>query len=141
MKYVFDSSVALKTVLTEIDSDKAVRLVDEFRAHLHELIAPEVFHIEVAHSLTRAERQQKITPPQGWVGWKSIMADCPLLVRSLPLMPRAFEISSAMRIGVYDCLYVALAELEQCEFVTADEKLIKNLQATFPFIVALGTLP
>ncbi len=46
MKYVFDSSVAVKTVLTETDSDNAVRLIDEFRAHLHELIAPEVFHIE-----------------------------------------------------------------------------------------------
>jgi predicted nucleic acid-binding protein len=45
------------------------------------------------------------------------------------------------RIGVYDCLYVALAERECCELVTADDKLIKNLQARFPFIVPLASLP
>ena len=41
---------------------------------------------------------------------------------SLSLLPRAIEISSQARIGVYDCLYVALAEREGCEFVTADNK-------------------
>jgi predicted nucleic acid-binding protein len=141
MKYVIDSSVAVKTVLTEIDSGKALRLIDEFRAGLHDLFASEVFHIEIAHALTKAERQLKITPPQGWIGWKSIMADCPLLVASLPLMPRAFDISSSMRVGVYDCLYVALAERELCEFVTADDKLIKNLQPKFPSIIALSSMP
>jgi len=42
---------------------------------------------------------------------------------------------------VYDCLYVALAEREGCEFVTADDRLVRNLQARFPFIVSLSTLP
>ena len=45
-----------------------------------------------------------------------------------------------MRQGVYDCLYVALAETEGC-VVTADDKLIKKLQGRFPFIVALSTFP
>jgi hypothetical protein len=31
----------------------------------------------------------------------------------LPLLPRALDISSQLKIGVYDCLYVALAEPEQ----------------------------
>ncbi len=48
------------------------------------------------------------------------------------------QISSAARIGVYDCLYVALAEREKCELVTADDKLIKNLQPSFPFRRAAG---
>jgi predicted nucleic acid-binding protein len=46
-----------------------------------------------------------------------------------------------MRIGVYDCLYLALAEQEKCELVTADDKLIKHLQGTFPFLVPLALLP
>jgi predicted nucleic acid-binding protein len=69
------------------------------------------------------------------------MADCPRLVPSIPFMPRDYEISSRMRVGIYDCLYVALAEQEKCELVTADDKLIKNLQTQFPFIVALASLP
>ena len=45
-----------------------------------------------------------------------------------------------MRIGVYDCLYVALAEQEKCELVTADTTMINALQKDFPFIRALATM-
>jgi predicted nucleic acid-binding protein len=57
------------------------------------------------------------------------------------ILRRALAISSAARIGVYDCLYVALAERENCELVTADDKLVRNLQHQFPFIVSLSALP
>jgi predicted nucleic acid-binding protein len=46
-----------------------------------------------------------------------------------------------VRIGVYDCLYVALADREGCELVTADDRLVRNLQHRFPFIVSLASLP
>ncbi|HZZ82858.1 MAG TPA: type II toxin-antitoxin system VapC family toxin [Gemmataceae bacterium] len=141
MLYVLDSCVAIKTILPELDSDKAIRLRDQARAGIHLLLAPEFFPMEVGHSLTRAERQLRINPPDGWNGWKAIMADCPQLYPALPLMPRAFDISSSMRIGIYDCIYVALAEREGCDFVTADDKLVKNLQSTFPFIVSLSSMP
>ena len=43
MKYALDSSVAIKTVLPEVDSDKAVRLIDEFCQGIHEFLAPKFF--------------------------------------------------------------------------------------------------
>ncbi len=46
-----------------------------------------------------------------------------------------------MRIGVYDCLYVALAEREGCEFITADDRLVRALKPAFPFIISLASLP
>ena len=46
-----------------------------------------------------------------------------------------------MRVGIYDCLYVALAEQAKCDLVTADNKLIKNLQTHFPFIRELASFP
>ena len=69
------------------------------------------------------------------------MSTPPRLERSAPLLPRAIAISSSMRVGVYDCLYVALAEREQCQFVTADDRLVRNLQPRFPFIIPLASLP
>jgi predicted nucleic acid-binding protein len=42
---------------------------------------------------------------------------------------------------VYDCLYLALAEREGCELVTADDKLVKSLQARFRFILPLALVP
>jgi predicted nucleic acid-binding protein len=69
------------------------------------------------------------------------MAYSPPLFPSLPLAHRALAISRQARIGFYDCLYVALAEREGCELVTADVRLLSNLKPTFPFIIDLASLP
>ena len=141
MRYVLDSNVALKWVLAEPDSTKALRLRDDYRNSVHELLAPDVFEVEVAHALTRAERQRRIAVPQAGILWADILSTPPQLDPSSPLLPRAISISSAARIGIYDCLYVALAEREGCELVTSDDKLVKKLQPSFPFIVSLASLP
>src|SRR5919204_3862339 len=116
MRYVIDSSVAIKWVLPEPDSPRAIQLQLDFASGIHNLIAPDVFAVECAHSLTRAERRRLITPQQGAMGLRIILSSLPALSASLPLLNRAYEISSGHRIGVYDCLYVALAEREGCEF-------------------------
>jgi predicted nucleic acid-binding protein len=70
-----------------------------------------------------------------------LLAELPDLYPSLALVPRAYVLSSLFRQGVYDCIYVALAEREGCELVTADDKLVKNLGVTFPFVVSLASTP
>jgi len=66
----------------------------------------------------------------------------PLLYAAWPdLLPRAHAIAEATVASVYDCLYVALAERERCEFISADDRLVKNLQPMFPFVRALASLP
>lgn len=141
MKYVLDASVAYKWEVPELDSDKALRLRDAFRAGVHELIAPDYFPLELAHALTKAERQGNILPGQSSLFWANIVTAPPVLHPSLPLAPRAVAIANRMRIGFYDCLYVALAEQEACELVTADQKLVINLKKQFPFVVPLSSFP
>lgn len=128
MKYVLDSSVALKWALPEPDTAKALQLRSDYCNAVHELMAPDFFPIETAHALTRAERQRRITQGSGWGLWQKIMSDCPVMLPWNPLMPRAFDLSSKMRVGVYDCVYVALAEQQLCPVVTADQRLLN----TFP---------
>lgn len=141
MKLVLDSSVGFKWHIREVGSDQALHIRDDFRKGITGLIAPDVFPVEIAHSMTKAERQGRITPAEGAIRMQDMLALLPDLHGSLPLLPRAYEISSQTRQGVYDCLYVALAEREGCELLTADEKLIKNLQPTFLFITSLESLP
>ena len=141
MKYVLDSCVAFKWVVPELHSDKALRLRDDFRKGSLELLAPDVFPVEVAHALTRAERQKRITQTQGATALADVLSSQPQLVSYIPLLGRAYAISSSLRTGVYDCLYIALAERESCEFVIADDKLVHTLQPTFPFILSLASLP
>ena len=107
---------------------------------MHEVLAPDFYPLEVAHAITKAERRKVIQPPLGTRRLTACCATRPILHPSLPLLPRAFQISSQARHGLYDCLYVALAEREGCELVTADRKLISNLQARYPFIRDLATL-
>jgi predicted nucleic acid-binding protein len=141
MKYVLDSSVAFKWVVPEALSDKAIELQDQLRQGIHEFLAPDIFPVEIGHALTRAERQGRVSPVDGFVLWTAIMAECPKLFPSVSLMPRAYVISSQLRIGVYDCLYLALAERQNCGLITADQRLISNVQPHFSRIVPLASVP
>ncbi len=138
MRYVLDSCVGFKWHVRESGSNEALRLRDDFLKGIVELLSPDVYPVENAHSLTRAERQGRITPAEGAIRLQDVLATLPRLYPSLPLLPRAYQISSQARIGVYDCLYVALAEREGCELVTSDMRLIHGLK--LPFIRDLATL-
>ena len=89
----------------------------------------------------KAERRGILRPPLGAKRLLAVMRNRPDLYPYLPLLPRAYEISSAARVGVYDCLYVALAEREGCERITSDKRLVNALRKDFPFITDLATLP
>lgn len=102
MKYVLDASVGLKWVLPEDGSDKALALGLEYRNGVHELIAPDTFPPEVAHALTRAERRGILTPQEGAAHFTALLKGLPAIHASLPLLPRAYELSSQVRLGVFD---------------------------------------
>jgi predicted nucleic acid-binding protein len=139
MKYILDASIGIKWVMNEVDSAPARRVRDAFRNQAYELIAPDSFPLEAAHALTKAARRGIVTDaPQLWV---DLMLDSPRLIPSVPLMLRALSIAAKARIGVYDCLYVVVAERENCELVTADARLLNSLQPTFPFIISLASVP
>ena len=141
MKYVLDSSVAFKWVVPERDSDKADRLRAAYVQGIHELHSPDFFPVEVAHALTRAERQNRIPVGDAQSRLINVLSTAPAFHPYRPLLARAVAISSKMRVGVYDCVYVALAESEKCQLVTDDDRLIKTLGPTFPFIIPLSSLP
>lgn len=82
-----------------------------------------------------------IQPPLGARRLAGLLNMLPTLHAYLPLLPRAYAIASAAGHGVYDCLYVALAEREGCELVTSDAKLIGKPQSEFSFITPLASLP
>jgi predicted nucleic acid-binding protein len=141
MKYVLDSSVALKWVIAEADSGRALRLRDEYRNGIHELLAPDLFPPEIANALVSAERQGRIGAGESAVFLNDVLSASPALHPSMPLLVRAMEIALSTRHAVYDCIYLALAEAEGCELVTADDKLARALRPTFPFVVSLVALP
>ena len=141
MKAVLDSSAGLSAVLPETHSAKAIRLLDEYRMGMHELLSPDIYGVETLNGLSKAERQKRIPVGDGFRLWRSLLADAPIFHPHSLLLARAYDIATAARVAVYDCIYVALAEREGTELVSADDKLVKNLKGRFPFIIALSSLP
>ena len=141
MRYVLDSSVALKWVLAEADSGRALRLRDEYRNGTHELLAPDVFLPEIGNAVVYAELSGRIKVGEAAILLRDMLNAAPAMHSSAAVLVRAMELALTTKHAVYDCLYVALAEREGCELVTADGKLLKGLQSSFPFIVALASLP
>jgi predicted nucleic acid-binding protein len=135
---ILDASVGLKWVLNESDSDKARQLREDFRNAIREFLAPDIFAVECAHALTKGERRGVVVDPDFL--YDEIMLDAPRFSPSIPLMMRAISIARKARIAVYDCVYVALAEQEGCELITADQRVLNALQPSFPFIKSLSSI-
>src|SRR5438105_11923917 len=82
MRAVLDSSVAVKWVLAEKDSDRARPLRDGYRQGQHALIAPDWFVAEVANVLGKAAARKTITAAEAAQGYADILNDAPVLHQS-----------------------------------------------------------
>jgi predicted nucleic acid-binding protein len=141
MKYVIDCSVQIKTFVAEADSAKAIQLCDDYRGGIHQLLAPDFFPIEVSNVLIILERAGRIQSGDANKLFSRFVVDIPPLHPSISLLPRAIEIAEMFRQSVYDSLYSALAEREGCQHVTADDKFLRAVQPSLPFVTSLSTLP
>jgi predicted nucleic acid-binding protein len=140
MKYVLDASVAVRWVIPGPLHNEAVRFRDEFLNGIHELLAPDHFPGETASALTKAERQDALAKGRARIFLAEILRKPPGLHSYFSLLYHASDISSETRSSLYDCLYLALAEREQCELITADNRFFRNVQSRFPFVKSLAFL-
>lgn len=119
---VVDASVSAKWVVEEEHSDKAALLLgydarhapDHWRAEAVNVLWSKVFKGD----LTAADAEERMT----------VLMRAPVIGMPISgLMPRAFAISVARGVTIYDSLYVALAEKLNIPLITADERLIRLL--------------
>lgn len=119
---VVDASVASKWFLFEQYSEEAIALTQMD----HKLIAPTLAHYEVAGSIIRARREERISDDEAtlqlgrWLKANStnvvrLEQDDRDMIRGAQL---AFELGHPLK----DCLYLAMAERHDCPLVTADRQ-------------------
>ena len=125
MRLILDACVAIAAVVEEDHTEAARALRNDFRNQIHELLAPDSLPIEVAHALTRTERQGKIKAGRAQVAFNEFLDPCPKLYPYFDCLDRAMQLSSEFRIGVFDCVYVALAEEQECQVVTIDKRFLE----------------
>ena len=140
MEVCVDASLAIKVVVPEAGSDKADALFDQWASEETQLIAPVFFEVETDSILRQKTLLRgELTADQAQRAFASLRS-LPINTRHSALQrERAWEISRELQFPtVYDATYLALAELSQCEFWTADEKLFKQVKDKLTFVQWLG---
>ncbi len=99
MKCVIDASTAFQWEVPEPDSLKAIQLREDYRNGIHELISPDIFPAEVGNALVVAERKGRIVAGQFAVRLPAILAFCPDLHDTRPLIHRACYIIASVATG------------------------------------------
>jgi len=118
MSWVVDASVAVKWYVREELHEEARQLLDGSVP----LLAPDWIVQEVAHAAFRKWRDNEIPEQQARAMIALVPAIFAELHRSISLIPRASDISFALRHPVYDCLYLACAETMDTPVITADRR-------------------
>jgi len=114
---IVDASVAFKLVVDEADSADAVSLLER-----HELVAPTLIHSEVGNALWKLVRRGELSPSEEISERLAEVASYIRTVDETPLLPRALELAVELGHPVYDCVYLAVAEGQEDELVTADNR-------------------
>ena len=140
MEVCVDASLAIKLVVTEAGSDKADALFDQWASEETQLIAPVFFDVETDSILRqKVSLRRELTFDQAQRAFASLRGLPIKTTHSPEQRVRAWEIAREFQLPtVYDATYLALAELRQCEFWTADEKLFKRVRDKLSFVQWLG---
>lgn len=122
-KLVVDASVAIKWFIPEIHSDTASLI----SADTHALLAPDLLSAEFGNILWKKIRLKEISHLIAKDILK-IFAAMPIQHHSsLSCLPSALEIAHKLNVTIYDALYLALAEQENCQMITADLKFFNSI--------------
>lgn len=118
---VIDASVAVKWFIAEDRAAEAHRaLTAEF-----DLIAPTSILFEVFHALWDAARTGRIPANRLAEFAEVVPAPFAVLTPIEHLYAAATALARTYPLSIYDCAYLALAQREHAELVTADERMFE----------------
>ena len=110
---VVDGSAALSALL---NAGPARRALSNQQLH-----APHLIDSEVANGLRRRVANQQLTADAGWVALDTLRRLGMTRYPVFSLLDRVWELRD--NLSAYDASYVALAELLDCDLLTADARL------------------
>ena len=125
MKLIVDASVAVKWLFTEEGTVEARQLL----AHRIVLHAPDLILTEAANVIWKKARRKEIAQAQPYFEELARLSSVVVLCPSADLVAHTLAIALEIDHPVYDCLYLACAEVEGAPLVTADGKLCNAAQA------------
>ena len=134
-----DASVAAQWFFPEAYSAQADSLLQAALASREPMVAPPLLPSEVMNLLRQRQRAGTLTLPQAQALLAQFLA-VPISLRSpRRVYSRVLELADQYDLpAVYDAHWVALAELLGATFWTADQRLLRAIGTTLPFVRWIG---
>jgi predicted nucleic acid-binding protein len=128
MTLVVDASVAVRWLLDLEHADRS----DAILRSGDELVAPDLVIPELSNAVWKSVQFATTTVDAAAAAIGRAGQFFDEIVPSMALKDRALQIAVELRHPAYDCFYLALAELRDCQLITSDERLIAQCAQT-PF--------
>ena len=139
--YVVDASVIAKWYLIEEEAaDKAASLLQAFTQGEVTLVAPSLVLYEVTRTLHKAYRQRRIASEAALDRLDDLLNLNLRLLHEPELFRSALRLAFRYHCNFYDACYLALADLLAVPFLSADEKLQRQLAGRVEYLVTLDRL-
>jgi predicted nucleic acid-binding protein len=136
---VVDASVILKWyLLDEVHGAQALALLQQCAARELEILAPSLLTYELMNGLVIAGRRARLDQDTISLSFSGFMS---LGVRFYDIsffVDKIFQYCRLYGRSVYDSSYLALAEQEGADLITADERLFNAVQKDLPWVRWIG---
>ena len=124
-----DASLAVAWLAWEEHTPIANALRQEWQEKGVQMVAPTMFQAEVTSAIRQKVYFKRILPEEGEEAF-SIYLDIPIRIIDEPqVYGKAWQLAKEFNLPVcYDMLYLAVAELQDCQLWTTDRKLANSLR-------------
>jgi predicted nucleic acid-binding protein len=134
-----DASLALKLVFHELDSKLARALWAEWHTQQVTLIAPILWGYEVTSVIRNRVHRGRLAPDMEREAFVTVHQLPVQLMQPVGLHQHAWQLARRFdRPAAYDAHYLALAEIADCPFWTADQRLFNVVRNEFDWVHWLG---
>lgn len=118
---IIDASVAFKWLVPEADSAAAEQLLGA------DLVAPRLMLSEVGNAIWKRVRKGEMVWSDTLMIDLARLPELVVLEDEAQCMARALEIAHELDHAIYDCVYLALAEVSDDVLITADNRFVNKI--------------
>jgi predicted nucleic acid-binding protein len=138
-RVVVDASLAVKWVLPEIDSRRALSLYQAWVKQRQEILAPSLLQYEVSSAIWKACRRGDLSWEMGRRALETFLRLRLTVLQPPNLVQEAWDMARVYRLPTtYDAAYLALAKLEGCELWSSDSRILNTVAGRLPWVRGLG---